>query len=123
MVLSSGDLEYMRTAQEDLLPDTCTIQTNTRTRSVFGGETTSWADAATAVPCRLVRVDPRLRNELNGAQEQLQADWWLTLHHDQTIALGQRVVVNSLTLEPVDINEGRSWQIVTRVLCREVSAG
>ena len=123
MVLSTGDLEYMRNAQEDLLPDTCTIQTNTRTRSDFGGQASSWADAATAVPCRLVRVDPRVRNELTGEQEQLQADWWLTLHHDQSIALGQRVVVNGLTLEPVDLNEGRSWQTVTRVLCREVSTG
>jgi len=124
VVLSSADLEYMRQCQEALLPDTCSIQTNTRTQTVFGGSTTSWADVATAVECRVVRLDQRARNEESGEQAQLQADWMVTLHHDQSIALGQRIVVSSsLTLEPVDINNDRSWKNVTRVLCRELATG
>jgi hypothetical protein len=125
MVLSSGDLARMRTTAEQLMPDTCTIQTVTMTRDAFGGATKAWANTYTGVVCRLmraVRSTPRTI-EAGGAQQAVTADWVVTLHHDQAIALGDRLVFTNVTLEPLAINTDKSWEVATRVECREVATG
>lgn len=125
MVLSTGDLARMRRDLEQLLPDTCTIQTATTATSDYGGPTRTWADTYTAVECRAARLGDQVRAQMKsyGEQPSEVADWVITLHHDQAIALGNRIVLATMTLEIVDINDDESWQVGTRVLCREVRTG
>tara|TARA_R110000824_G_scaffold68237_7_gene176636 strand:+ start:818 stop:1189 length:372 start_codon:yes stop_codon:yes gene_type:complete len=123
VTLSTGDLERMRNGLESLLPDTCTIQSVTQTGDGLGGQTSSWANTATNVECRLDQVDQRARNAEDGDQQVAVADWFVTLHHDQAITLAQRIVTATLTLHPIRMNTDRSWKAGTRVMCRLVETG
>lgn len=125
MVLSTGDLARMRRDLESLLPDTCTIQTATTATSDYGAPTRTWADTYTAVECRAARIGAQVRAQMRayGEQPTAVADWVVTLHHDQVIAMGNRIVLASLTLEIVDISDDESWKAGQRVLCREVRTG
>ena len=125
MVLSTGDLERMRNGLEALLPDTCTIQTASSATSDVGSAVRTWSNTYTAVACRVARLGEQVRAQMRmyGEQADAVADWMVTLHHDQAIALGNRIVLATLTLEIIDINDDKSWQIGTRVLCREVRTG
>ncbi len=123
MTLDSVDLEHMRNDLEALLPDTCTIQSVTMTGDGLGGQTASWANTVTDVPCRLDQVDQRARLEMSGDQMNATGDWWVTLHHDQAFTLAQRFVFPNLTLYPTRINTDRSWKAGKRVMCRLVETG
>lgn len=109
--LSAHDLAYMRQIARDLLPDTCSIQTLTDTQTAFGGITRSWTTTYTNIECRLdqVRGGPIVA-----------ANWMVTLPWDQPFTMDDRIVTTELTLEPVELNTGRSWKAATRAWCREV---
>lgn len=111
--LSAHDLQYMRQIAVDLLPDTCTIQTRTRTPDDFGGVVLSWTTTYSNVECRLdqVRGGPIVA-----------ANWMVTLPWDQAITLTDRIVTDDLTLEPVELNTGRSWKAASRIWCRKAEA-
>ena len=123
MVLSTGDLERMRNGAEALLPVTCTIQTATLTGDAFGGTAKSWANTYTAVACRLMPITRAPRPVVVGDQTQGEADWIVSLHHDQAIALGNRITTSNRTLEPLEINVDQSHKVSTRVWCRELRTG
>lgn len=118
-ILSTGDMARMRTAAAELRDTTCTIQTKTAASDSMGGETYTWADAATAVPARLNRYDNREDPRGYGERTFIEADWVVSLPHDQAVTIDQRIVVNGLTLYPVWVNTGKSLEAQTRVVCRE----
>ena len=120
-MISAADLARMRAQANELLPDTCTIQTKTATADSIGGESYSWANAATGVACRLNRADKRNDPRPYGERMNIEADWVVSLAHDRTVTIDQRIVVNSLTLEPVWVNTGKSVEAQTRLVCRELS--
>jgi hypothetical protein len=108
--LSAHDLQYMRQIAVDLLPDTCTIQARTETADASGGVVISWTTTYTDVECRLdqVRGGPIVA-----------ANWMVSLPWDQPITLSDRIMTDVLTLEPVELNTGRSWKAASRVWCRK----
>ena len=109
--LSAHDLAYMRQIAVDLLPDTCTIELLTDTADAYGGVARTWATAYSNIACRV--------DEIHGSPV-VGADWMVTLPWDQTFTLSHRIVTGTLTLEPVELNTGRSWKAATRVWCRRV---
>ena len=120
-MLSTADLARMRDQAEELLDTTCTIQTATDTADTIGGFTRAWANASTGVACRLNRADARVIAAILGARDHMEADWVVSMPHDQACTIDQRIIVNSLTLEPVWVNTGKSIEAQTRVLCRELA--
>lgn len=120
-MISTGDLARLRSQANELLPDTCTIQTKTASADGIGGETYSWANAATGVACRLNRADTRNDPRPYGERMNIEADWVVSMAHNQAVTINQRVIVNSLTLEPVWVNTGKSVEAQTRLVCRELS--
>lgn len=110
--LSAHDLQYMRDAATLLMPDLCTIERLTETPNAFGGVARTWATQASSVRCRLdqVRGGPIVA-----------ANWMVTLPWDQVITFEDRIVANGLTLEPVEMNTGRSWEAATRVWCKRAA--
>lgn len=125
MVLSTGDLTRMRATARKLMPDTCTIQTASTATSTYGGAVRTWSNTYTAVPCRVARLGEQVRVQARayGTQPVEVSDWMVTLPYDQTIALGNRIVLSNMTLEIIDINTDKSWKTGTRVLCGEVRTG
>jgi hypothetical protein len=121
--LSDGDLAQIRDSAEHTLPSTCSIQTATSSADTLGGFTKAWANTATAVPCRLARpTESQLRAAgMAGGAPGVVADWFLSLPHDRAVTISQRIVIGDLTLEPVWVNTGKSYEVLTRMLCREVT--
>ena len=120
-LLSTADLARMRATALELLDTTCTIESKTATTDSMGGETYSWAAASSDVACRLNRYDRETSTALRGDRQHVEADWVVSMAHDQAVTIEQRIVVGSLTLEPVWVNSGKSVEAQTRVLCREVA--
>jgi head-tail adaptor len=118
MVVDAGLLAAMRAAQEDLLPDTCTIQSATAGQDAIGQPTRTWANRAIGVACRLGQRSERER--WAGERPAAVGDWVLTVAHDQVIERSDRVIVGSRTFEVVGVNTGTSWETATRVDLVEV---
>lgn len=112
-MLTSSELTYMRDAIEQLLPDTCTIQSVTTTPDGFGGVTETLTTTASNVACRLDMTSGR-EPAIGGAVQQFTS-YMLSLPYNTTIAATDRVVINSVSYAVTSINEGISWQAVKRV--------
>ena len=111
--LSTGDLEYIRSAIEELLPDICNILSATLASDGAGGMTATWGTATVEASCRL---DARTGNEnIQGASLSPQHAYVLTLAHDVNILPEYRIEVgtHTFTIQSVDLE--KSWAGCTRV--------
>ena len=117
--LSTGELAQLRRDAENYLPDTCTIQYVTQTADTMGGWSESWTDRGTAIDCRLAPLS--LDGErIEGEQITAMSRWVLTLHHDQTVEVDDRVTHDSKTYQVVGIRDRHSNQSATRAELRLV---
>lgn len=112
-LLSSDELEYMRTAIEELLPDTCNILSATLSSDGAGGMTASWGTVGVAVPCRLDAI--RGNESVVGGGLAPQHAYVLTLAHDATIDTDDRVEIGTYTFTVVSIDLEKSWAACKRV--------
>lgn len=118
MTLTADELSDIRDCIEDLLPDTCTIQTVTQSSDGMGGWTESWANTHTGVPCRVWRKEGNEREV--GDQTAEVTRWVLTVAWDQAVDATMRVVHAGHTYQVNDVNdtgsergERRAW--LTRI--------
>jgi len=105
--LTTTELADIRTHMEATLPDTCTIEYVTRASDGMGGWTKAWTARGTAIACRL---SPAMTGAYMGVtQEKLQEGqaWVLSVVHDQTVAVSDRVTVDSSAyrVSRVNVNE------------------
>ena len=115
MVMSAGQLSFMRHTQGLFFPDTCTFEAPSTTRDAIGGETESWSDTYTGVPCRLSRGDTLLGMTIEGAQVVSGTAWKLTIAYDQEIDPRWRVLHEGVYYGISHIFQGQSWATATRV--------
>ena len=113
MSLSALELNQLRLDTEDLLPDTCTIQTLTRTKDAVGGWANTWANTYTSVACRIWQQTGR--EAVVGAQPVEVTRWVMNLHWDQTIDNTMRVTHGGHTYEVNDLNNDGSQLLQRRV--------
>lgn len=111
-MIDSADLEYMRTSIERLLPSTAYILTVTRTSDGQGGLTEAWGTAGTAA-CRLDYSNGREYEAGNLVKSY--SGWVLTIPHDTTIAVTNRVTVGAATYAVIGIDTPKSWNACIRV--------
>jgi head-tail adaptor len=119
MTLSTLELSLLRSAQVGYLPDTCTIQTVTRTSDSQGGYTETWADTYTGVLCRLA---PQRAGGEQQTGEQLAALslWVLTVTQSQALDETMRVVHSSETYEVTNVEDTHSWKTAKRAYLRRL---
>jgi hypothetical protein len=117
MNLSTGELTQLRRDAEGYLPDTCTISYLTTTGDTMGGWSESWTDRGTSISCRLA---PKTIYGENTEGERIVAgtSWMLTLHHDQTIEVDDRVTHGGKTYQVVGVKDRHSNQTATRAELR-----
>ena len=108
MTLSALEIAQMRADQDDYFPDTCTLQTVTRTADGVGGWSESWANTYTGVACRVSQELSGQREGISGAQMASQTDWMLSVTHDQTLTAEMRVVHGGHTYEVVSVADTHS---------------
>ena len=102
MSLSTYELAQTRLDTEDYLPDTCTIQTRSNAPDGMGGQTVTWANTYTSVPCRVWQKTGR--ESAVGDQPTAVTRWVINLHWDQAIDNTMRVVHGGFTYEVNDLN-------------------
>jgi len=117
MNLSTGELAQLRRDHEGYLPDTCTIAYATEAADTIGGWATSWTNRGTAIECRLAPLASGGEG-ISGERVMQQTGWMLTLHHDQTVTVTDRVTHGGKTYEVVRIDDRHSSQTATRVELR-----
>ena len=117
-LLQENDLVYCRDAAITAMPDTVSIQRETRVADGQGGFTTSWSNAYHNVAARVI---PSGGSESNAAGRQdLQADAMLTIAYDQSVEQTDRVVHSSGTYEVRFVEDGRSWSTAKRCQMRRL---
>lgn len=113
-------LPHLRTLWERSLDTTCTIQRFTSVDDTGGGQTDTWANLATSVPCRL---QPALLrpNELPVAGRAGALDYWdVQLRHDQDVTEDDRIVAGSYLYEVQGVTTGRSLNYGLTARCVRV---
>lgn len=110
-MLSTAELNSMRTTAGAALPDTCVIQTQGWASDGGGGGTLSWTAAGT-VDCRLAPISGS-EGEV-GERITADAEFVFTLPHDAAVSTGSRIVHAAGTFDVAAVHT-RSWQLTKRV--------
>lgn len=110
--ISSADLEYMRSAIEDLLPDLCNILRVTYSSDNAGGMSETWGTVIAGTICRL---DANSGYKfIQGASPVPEHNYVITLMHDIGIMPEDRVEVGAHTFTVNSVDEEKSWRGCTR---------
>lgn len=112
MALSTAELAQLRADAEAYMPDTCTIQTVTRTADTMGGWTEVYADTYTLVPCHIWQLSGTER-DVAGRMSEVTG-WVLNVAHDQALTPTMRVIHGGNTYQVNDINEDGSQKLHRR---------
>ena len=123
MSLSTLELNQLRLDTEDLLPDTCTIQTLTRTKDAIGGWANTWANTYTSVVCRIWKVvagSQRGREPIVGDQPTEVTSWVMNVHWDQTLDNTMRVTHGGHTYEVNELNNDGTQLVHRRALLTRI---
>ena len=120
MTLSTLEIAQLRADQADFCPDTCTLQTVTRTDDDQGGWTESYANTYTSVSCRLSPMTTSQVELVEGAQVQAASRWVLTVAHNQAIDETMRVAHSSETYEIEHLEDTHSNRTAKRAYLRRL---
>ena len=120
MSLSTLELSQLRADAEVYLPDTCTLQTVTRTVDSVGGWADTWADTYTSVACRLSPMVFNQPEKINAAQMSSTTRWVLSVAHDQALNATMRCVHDSATYEIEHVEDTHSNRTARRAYLRRV---
>jgi head-tail adaptor len=111
--LSTGDLEYMRSSIEELMPDICNILTATLASDGSGGMTATWGTIGASIPCRLDAI--RGNENIQGARLAPQHAYVVTLAHDVDIDTDDRIEIGTHIFTVTSVDFEKSWDACTRV--------
>ena len=113
ITLTTAELAEIRSAINELMPDTCTLLTRTNTSDGEGGFTEAWGTASANVPCRL---DSKLGVIETKGQERLTAGavnyfhtYVLTLPYNTTITEQYRVLMDGEYYQVKSVDYDKSW--------------
>lgn len=125
-MLSTADLEAMRSTMVESLPDVCQILGHDLVSDNAGGHTAT-ADDPVEVACR---VSP-LRLTRSSAQAEVievervveQSLWLVTMPEGTAISPVDQISHGERTFEVVEVLSPRSWNLATRASCKLVNSG
>ena len=114
MLLSNGDLTWMRATQELAQPGTVVIERYTYTSDGQGGYSEVWAAVGTATG----RIYPMVRRGAGeivaGAQIISETSWFATFPVGTDVTAKDRLRYNSRTWEVMRVNNDEMWQTAVR---------
>lgn len=119
--LTAAELTAIRADINQLMPDTCTIQSVSTSQNNIGEAVRSYSNRGTAISCRLdPMTGPKEEYGLFGAVLETEGNWILTLPYDQTITVTDRVIKSNTTFEVVYVDPEKSWKASVRAVLKEV---
>jgi len=114
-LLDAIELECVRNDLEATLSDTCTIAYVTRTADGMGGWTEAYTNRGASIACRLMPLNFGRRPGISAEQLKEGKVWVLSLHHDQAVAIDDKVTHTSDVYRVQQINANESEIIAKRV--------
>jgi len=118
---TAAELAQARLHAEELLPNTCTIQTRSTAADGMGGVTETWSDTDD-VPCRLDAVNMAARSSASGEKFTIHNIWSLFVHWDRAIAAGNRVVMGGDTYEVLSVQDDMDWRLLRKATLHRINA-
>ena len=112
--LTDAELEAIRSAIEELLPDTCDVLSVTRTSDGQGGFTETWGTVTADLPCRLDIAKPGTQ-PIFGASVQPFQGYVMTVNHAGTVTTSNRILKDGYTFEVVSVDFAKSWDGSRRI--------
>lgn len=110
--LTTAELTQMRLDAESILDTTCTIQTLSRASDGMGGWPETWANAYTGVACLLSAPQQQPTDDVSGDRFKVVAEWILSVHWDQAIAVNNRVILGGDTFDVVSIHDDQGMRVL-----------
>ncbi|HUW08890.1 MAG TPA: head-tail adaptor protein [Anaerolineae bacterium] len=120
MSLSTLEIAQLRADQTDYHPDTCILQTLTRTLDSVGGWSETWANTYTSVACRMAPLQMNRPETIDGAQMASTTRWILSVAHNQALDAIMRCVHDSTTYEIEHVEDTHSNRTARRAYLRRV---
>lgn len=120
---SAGQLMRARKRFASLLPDRATIQRPIVVANTSGGQTTTYPDLATNVPCRLSPVgggEDVTTGRRGGDRIADQSTALVTFAAGTDVTEADRVLVAGLTLDVTLVRLRGQWELTKRCEAREV---
>ena len=112
--VTTQELTDMRTHAEEYLNGTCAIQYDSGT-ALYGKHIPAWTSRGTAIVCRFDTISNNQSALIQGAQLLEGRAWMVTLKHDQTVTLTDRIYYGGAYYHPVWINDDETERMLTRV--------
>lgn len=120
--ITTGELDRMRDAQEDAMPDTRTVLRATRTVTSSGGHSTTPATTVATYACNIMPASSATI-ALYADRLQGRAGWIATFAHDADVQMGDRLTGSSPILDVIGVHAGGSWRSALRCICVEALNG
>lgn len=117
--LTAAQLARMRQTLTNMLPQSATLQTVTRTSDGMGGWTESLS-TGTVVKCRLDPHSPTAAEALAGDMETVAVRYRLTVPYDAPLTAASRVTVDGHTYRVIQVDADHAWRLSRRALVVEV---
>ena len=118
--LTAQELNDMRDHAEEYLSATCTIQYDSGT-NVKGKHIPAWTNRGTAILCRFDTIGSRDLAVIQGGQVLEGRAWMVTLKHDETVAITDRIYYGGAYYHPIWINDDESEKMLTRVAVQRMN--
>jgi SPP1 family predicted phage head-tail adaptor len=113
ITLTAAELSEIRSAVNELMPDTCTLLTRTNASDGEGGFTETWGTASANVPCRLDSklgmIESKGNERLAAGEIQYFHTYVLTLPYNTTITEQYRVLLDGQYYQVKSVDFDKSW--------------
>lgn len=122
-LIRTNDLTYMRAYAAQMLPDTCTVQEETRTPNGAGKWTSAWNTVTGGtLACRLDVLRGRvIQPPTVGGREALAAQFLLSVPwNTTTLQLNRRVVHGAFTYEITQLIDDHSDAVVKQAVLTRI---
>lgn len=107
LTVSSAELDEMRSASEDLMPDTCIIKSLATVSDGEGGYEESWVASGT-VTCRVESI--RTSEPVEGGKKYPAHSYTLTIPHDAAIKTTDHVSIGAIDYNVIGL-DGSSYNV------------
>lgn len=114
-MLTSADIAYMQTIQEDAMPTTGYLRARSLAGDGQGGQRETWA-AAVTVECRIAPMSPEDTAkfaDLLGAA----SGWVITLEHDTSVSVYDKITIGAYDYRVIGTQADESWITALRLYC------
>ena len=116
-LLDDYTLAQIRAAQNEALPDTCTIVSGTVTVNDTGTRSKDgWGTVAADVSCRM-RPQAIPREQQMAMQMSAPMGYIFSMAYDGTLDPAYRIIYDGGTYEVVGVVDTGSWSTVVRAIC------